>query len=392
MMTLVVLATSSCDDKTKEEVADRIILSRSSVAFAQKGGTTTVAVTTPSDWKISCPDDWVTLASADGLLTISVEGNTTDDVRNSKITVQTVSDKQEIAIHQAFSRETVLLSTTAPEEISLDSEGESVLFAVTTNGQWHVSSDSDWVSIESDFEAGTVRVGALRNSDAHRNATLTVRSTKGSATEFCKVAVSQISREENPYYQMLGYYGLYAENWFYGREPIGVNGTGTFCTIEEKEYRKSFTIKDLFLKGTVVEATYDKNSQTMSIELGRLCYIREISSTVSRFHYLQSIDMQAGGFHSGMLTGKLGKGYNDDADEDRKAILLSGFNAPYTSLGIIGYQDQQWMSFGDLYYATGSMYFVDWDIPTDLKETSTSVTQATAGITPSGDIFPISEN
>ena len=124
---LVLCASSGCDDKNKEEVADVIVLSRSSVAFAQKGGTTTVAVATPSDWKVSCPDDWVTLASEEGLLTISATSNTTDNVRNSKITVETAGDKQEIAVHQAFSWETVLLSTTASEEISLDSEGESVL-------------------------------------------------------------------------------------------------------------------------------------------------------------------------------------------------------------------------------------------------------------------------
>ena len=103
---LVLCASSGCDDKNKEEVADVIVLSRSSVAFAQKGGTTTVAVATPSDWKVSCPDDWVTLASEEGLLTISAASNTTDNVRNSKITVETAGDKQEIAVHQAFSWET----------------------------------------------------------------------------------------------------------------------------------------------------------------------------------------------------------------------------------------------------------------------------------------------
>lgn len=113
-----------------------------------------VAVATPSDWKVSCPDDWVTLASEEGLLTISAASNTTDNVRNSKITVETAGDKQEIAVHQAFSWETVLLSTTASEEISLDSEGESVLFTVVSNGQWSVTSDADWVSVESDPVSG----------------------------------------------------------------------------------------------------------------------------------------------------------------------------------------------------------------------------------------------
>ena len=110
----------------------------------------------------------MTLASEEGLLTISAASNTTDNVRNSKITVETAGDKQEIAVHQAFSWETVLLSTTASEKISLDSEGESVLFTVVSNGQWSVTSDADWVSVESDPVSGTVRVGAPRNPDAHR--------------------------------------------------------------------------------------------------------------------------------------------------------------------------------------------------------------------------------
>lgn len=171
---LVLCASSGCDDKNKEEVADVIVLSRSSVAFAQKGGTTTVAVATPSDWKVSCPDDWVTLASEEGLLTISAASNTTDNVRNSKITVETAGDKQEIAVHQAFSWETVLLSTTASEEISLDSEGESVLFTVVSNGQWSVTSDADWVSVESDPVSGNGYASAPRATrrppqcDAHR--------------------------------------------------------------------------------------------------------------------------------------------------------------------------------------------------------------------------------
>lgn len=389
---LFILAASSCDDKTKEEVADVIVLSRSSVAFAESGGTTAVSVATPSEWKVSCPDSWVTLTPEEGLLTISVNGNATDDVRSSKITVQTDSDKQEIAVSQAFSRETVLLSTTVSDEISLDSEGESVLFTVETNGQWGVSSDADWVSVTSDPVSGTVRIEAPRNPDAHRNATLTIRSTRGSATESCEVAVSQISREENPYYQMLGYYGLYAENWYYGRQPVGVDGTGTFCTVEEKEYRKSFNIKDLFLKGTVVEAKYDKNTHTMSIELGSTpCFIREISSTVIRYHYLRYINMQGSGLRSGMLTGTLGEGYNDIAEENRKAIRLTGFEEPYTTLGITSLQNQQWSMFGDLYYATGTMYLVDNDLPAS-EAASTSVTRAAEAITPTAEGFPLSNN
>lgn len=391
-MVFVLLAAGGCDDKNSEEVMDVIVLSRSSVAFAETGGTTTVSVASPSDWRVSCPDGWVTLTQEKNLLTIAVNDNTTDELRTSKITVETAADKQEIAVRQAFSQQTVLLSTTASEEISLDSEGESALFTVVTNGEWNVTSSADWVSVTCDPVTGTVRVEAPRNTDAHRTATLTLRSTRGSASKSCEVTVSQISREENTYYQMLGYYGLHAQNWYYASQPIGVSGTGTFCTIEEKEYRKSFYIKDLFIKGTVIEAAYDKETQTMSIELGsKSCLNREVSSTVTRFHYLRFLDMTANGFHTGMLTGKLGEGYNDDADQTRKAILLSGFESPYTSLGIIALQSQQWISFSDVYYANGTMYLVDWDLPANAAA-QTSVEKATAGIVPSGLTYPVHEH
>ena len=56
------------------------------------------------------------------------------------------------------------------------------------------------------------------------------------------------------------------------------------------------------------------------------------------------------------------------------------------------YQEQQWLSFGDLYYATGTMYLVDWDIPADTGTAPTSVTRAADGIAPSGSTFPVSKH
>ena len=48
--------------------------------------------------------------------------------------------------------------------------------------------------------------------------------------------------------------------------------------------------------------------------------------------------------------------------------------------------------FGDLYYATGTMYLVDWDIPADTGTASTSVTRAADGIAPSDRTFPVSKH
>lgn len=383
---LIAFVTSSCDDKTKEEIADVIVLSRSSVAFAMEGGTTTISVACPSEWEASCPDSWVTLHPGEGYLTISAGGNVTSDTRNSKITVRSARDEHEITVHQAYSLETVLLSTTVSDGIEFDSEGENYIFTVVTNGEWKATSDSPWITVDCNRANSTVTLTAAPNPDAHRTAKITVSSTNGTDTKTCEVAVSQISHAENPYYKLLGYYGLYAQNWYYGGSPIGVSGTGAFCTVEQKEYRKSVYIKDLFVKGTVIEASYDRQTGALSIELGSKCLQVNLSASVIRAYYLMTINMNTGSFTGGSLTGTLGEGYNDDADQMRKAIHLSGFEGAYLTLGLIGYQSQQYVSFSDLYYATGTMYLVEWDKPV----AATAVTRAAADITPPAESFPVS--
>lgn len=385
LICLIAFATSSCDDKTKEEIADVIVLSRSSVAFATEGGTTTISVASPSEWEADCAESWVTLHPEEGHLTISVDNNATSDTRTAKITVQSASDMHEVTVRQAYALETVLLSTTSPAQISFDSEGEDYIFTVITNGEWTATSDVEWLTVDCNKANSTVTLSTSHNSGDHRTATVTIRSANGKETKSCEVAVAQESRAENSYYKLLGYYGLFAQNWYYSGSPLGVSGTGTFCTVEEKEYGKSVYIKDLFVKGTVIEAAFDKQTGTLNIELGRKCLEVALSPSVTRGYYLMTIDMNTGSFVGGSLTGTLGEGYNDDADQMRKAILLSGFEGTYKTLGLIGYQSQQYVSFSDLYYATGAMYLVQWDEPA----TETDVIRAAAGITPAEKSFPV---
>lgn len=383
LLVLVAFATSSCDDKSKEQIADVIILSRSSVAFAMEGGTTSVSIASASEWEATCPDNWVTLERKDGNLSISVTGNLSEDVRDSRIAVRTANYEQQITIHQAFSRETILLSTSLSEQISFDSEGESFLFTVLTNGDWDVSCEDKWVEIEYDKSNNLVKLSAKSNPGDHRDAKVIINSAKGSHTKSFEVPVAQISRKENSYYQLLGYYGFYASNWYYGGALLGVGGTGSFCTIEEKEYRKSVYIKDLFVKGTLIEASYDKQSKTLMIELGQVCKQDEISATVTRFYVLERLNLATRTYSGGTVTGTLGKGYNEEAEQERKAILLSGLTSAYPSFGLIALESLQPLWFNDVFYATGSMYLVEWDKPAS----ATAVTRAAKALAPSASGF-----
>lgn len=383
LLAAIVFATTACDEKASEEIADVILLSHSSVAFAEGGGTTAVSVACPSAWKASCPDSWVELTPEAELLRIAAAANTSAELRETTITIESAADRCEITVRQGYTEESIRLDLTASGPIAFDSEGESFLFTVETNGTWEASTDASWITIETDRQTSTLRISASRNEGDSRSGTLTVTAVRNGLSERHSLDLEQVSRAENPYYNLLGYYGLYASNWYYGGQPLGVAGTGTFCTIEEKEYRKSVYIKDLFIKGTVNEARFDPETGSLTIELGKLCLTRYVMSgttPVERYHYIMVMNMGSGKLYSGTLTGTPGEGYNDDADQMRKAILLSGMAEGYSTLGIIGYQQRQYISFADVYYATGDMYLVAWDRPDTQADAETDVTRAAAGM------------
>ncbi len=376
---LFALVMSGCDDKSSEEIADVIVLSRNSAAFSVEGGTTSIAVASPSEWTASCPEEWVTLTPDNAeLLKISVTDNSTDAVRDATVVIKTAADEKSITIHQAYSRGEVYLSLTSPTTLKFDSEGEQTVFTVVTNGEWSAEGNDAWLTVSSDKAARTVTVVAGKNTAASRQTKLNITARYGTSSKTIPIDVSQISLEENPYYNILGYYGLYAKNWYYDGKALGVGGTGAFCTIEQKEYRKSVYIKNLFIEGTVVEAAFNKEDGTLSIELGKKCLVQQLSPTVVRTIFLTQLNMAEGSFHGGTIAAKPGKGANDDG-EIRDALLLSGFESGYKTLGLTVYQGGKYASFSDVYYATGTMYFVRWDEP---STTPTAVQSAAAAVTP----------
>lgn len=360
-----------------------IVLSKSSVAFAENGGTASISVASPSPWEADCPDNWVILSRDGDYLTISADNNSSGDVRDAKITVKSASDNSEIKIQQAYSRSAVHLSLSASNEVNLDSEGENCIFTVVTNGKWKAESDAPWLTIACNEAKSTLTLSVAKNLGDHLSTTLTITSEKDNSTATRELAVSQISREENHYYQFLGSYGLFATNWYYGSKSLGIPGTGSYCIIEEKEYNKSVYLKNLFLDGTVIEATYDKIAGTLLIEMGRVCLTKQLSTNVTRYYYITKTNVDAKKFMGGSLTGTIGTGANEDGIV-RKSVMLSGFEEDYRGLGLIcsdvttgqtGPLERAYIS--DLFYASKTIYLVD----REGAETQTGVFEAAAAAT-----------
>lgn len=361
LLTLAIplLFIQACSETTKEEIADVLIISQDNVAFPKEGGVATISVACPSEWRSTVSDQsWITATDGDGVVTITAIANETGDSRRATVTLESATSKQEIKVSQSWSGAVLSLAVNCAESIELDSEGESFKFSVETDVEWKAESNEEWLDVSVDGDI--VNVTASANDAAHREGTVTVTATAEGQTETKEIKVSQISREENPYFQMLGEFGLYAERWYYGGNAIDVPGIGTYCTIEQKEYGKSFTIKDLFVEGTEIEATYDKETKKMVLTLGSLCLTREITSSQKTYYYYPvQPSFTEGKFESGIIYGTVGTA-SDGKNDNCQAILLSGFDESYGSFGLIVLvmPDNYRATLGDVYYADGSMYLV----------------------------------
>lgn len=353
------LLFSACGETTKEEIADVLIISQDKVAFPKEGGSATISVACPSDWQSSVSDQsWVTTTDGDGIVTITASANETGDSRKATVTLESTTSRKEIEVSQSWSGSALSLAINGPESIELDSEGDNFTFSVETDDEWSVKAEEPWLEISTNGKV--INVTASANSGDHRDGTVAVSATAGGKTETKAIKVSQISREENPYFQMLGEFGLYAERWYYGGNAINVPGIGTYCTIEQKEYGKSFAIKNLFVEGTNIEASYDKESKKMVLTLGSVCLTKAITSSQQTYYYYPvQPNLTEGKFESGIIYGTVGTA-SDGKNDNCQAILLSGFDESYGSFGLIVrvMPGNKMATISDAYYADGSMYLV----------------------------------
>ena len=355
------LACAGSCNKSRTETADVIVLSRTEVAFSQAGGNAIIGVGSLSTWTADCKEEWVSLTPSANAIAISVPSNASSQKRTAKVEISAgKAEPRVLTIVQSANMGITVIN--APELIELDSEVDSVYFSVDATCAWTVESEASWLSAVKDEKTGVVKVKSLPNEEADdRNASVQIVKENG---ESSSIAVKQISRAHNPYFNFIGEYGLYAQDWYYGGQPIGAAGVGTTCTIEAKEYGKSFTVNNLFHEGTVNEATYDKKEGTLSILTGRACLDIDSPDGSFTIFYLAEPDFAGNAFETNNVVCQLGKGYDEENDpEHTKEVkileVIRGIGG--RSFGLVGYfsSNQKYGYFSDLYYASGEMYFVD---------------------------------
>ena len=98
----------------------------------------------------------------------------------------------------------------------------------------------------------------------------------------------------------------------------------------------------------------------MTIDLGRLCMMMNLTGGGFRAYYPVAIDLTSRGFTAKKVTGEYGEG-TDENGVTKPAIILSGFDAPYNAFGLIASDGASYAFISDLYYAVGEMYLLKAD-------------------------------
>lgn len=358
----MIFSIIACSKKESTGIADVLLISQDAVAFGKAGGSATIAVACPSDWTVASSDgSWLTASAlSSSSIEIKAGANDTGQDRTARVTVASARSEETVTVIQASASTAVSIEINAPESRELDSEEDSFSFSVDATCPWTATSSADWLMVEYNPAGGLVTVSAGPNPGDRRSGTVTIASVDQAISR--SLAVEQMSRSENPYFNYTGYYGLHAEDWYYGGNPLSAPGIGTYCTIEADEYGKSFIIKDLFKTGTEISALYDKRERSITIELGRLCYTYDYSPTSTHYLYLVRTKFTSSSFTAENITGILGEG-QDEEGRTRKAILIRGLDPDTESLGLVALDSSTmgYFFYADLYYAAGEMYLVECD-------------------------------
>lgn len=128
--------------------------------FENTASSATVDITTDGSWVASTTNDWITLApmsgKGNGVLTVSVQANQTDNTRQGVVSVAVGGTVQTMNVIQKGRYFTIDRNTTA----TLPSTGGNIELGVTTNQAWKagLQNHSSWLSLSATEGAGNAKL------------------------------------------------------------------------------------------------------------------------------------------------------------------------------------------------------------------------------------------
>lgn len=265
------------------EFAYQLTLSESSIVFDMHGAEKSLSVAPfpeKEKWTAAYAEeeDWFTYEAVSDALLVAVDPNYSTQSRSGAIILSSPENHFEpYRVEVVQEGAEPLEFTTTVKDHEFDSEGGEICFTVTSNYDWTVGYDADWLTVVHEVPSDRMIVLCQPNeSEEQRSAILTMYIGEGEQMQVRDVVISQGTRAENPYFQLLGKWEITAAKWYYS--PNGSLNSLDYnpspadyyliFDIEQGEYGKTYVMSDFLYPGTSLEIRYDKETGNIVIPFG----------------------------------------------------------------------------------------------------------------------------
>lgn len=189
---------AACGGETPEETQPvKLVANPAELVFDAKGGTQDLTLTSGIKPQVSCSDSWITLTEgnfASNTLKVTVKAAAYEGTSPRSTSIRVIGDKQSLMVSVTQNVEQVKLSVDRTS-IAFEKFGGEAVLKVSSSTQPTVSSDAEWVSVET----GTIDSARETVVTLFAAANRTSSSRKGSVTIACGDQKATVSLTEDPY-------------------------------------------------------------------------------------------------------------------------------------------------------------------------------------------------
>ena len=172
-----------------------IVTSGISVESAEQS--ITLSFSTNVVWSATVSADWLTISPSSGeagknSVKVEVEENRTGQPRSATITISDKESMQKVSV--TVRQEALKASlTVSPESLEFSANKGEEMLNVTSNTDWVITKDAEWITLDSDKGKGlaTIAAGVTENTSlTSRTGSITVSTTDGSVKKTVSVRQS----------------------------------------------------------------------------------------------------------------------------------------------------------------------------------------------------------
>ena len=172
-----------------------IVTSGISVESAEQS--ITLSFSTNVAWSATVSADWLTISPSSGeagknSVKVEVEENRTEQPRSATITISDKESMQKVSV--TVRQEALKASlTVSPESLEFSANKGEEMLNVTSNTDWVITKDAEWITLDSDKGKGlaTIAAGVTENTSlTSRTGSITVSTSDGSVKKTVSVRQS----------------------------------------------------------------------------------------------------------------------------------------------------------------------------------------------------------